>query len=74
MWKFGNRYGVVTRRTDKIWRITWFQAGELPIHGRGILLGEGEVAIDLAKGQSEQMNADDIRRFGFQDFHWQDEK
>ena len=74
MWKFGSRYGVVTRGTDKVWRITWFEAVDLPIEGRGPLLGEGEVEIDLAKGRTAQMNADDMRRFGFQDFHWADEE
>ena len=74
MWEFAGRYGVVTRRTDEIWRITWFEANALPIQGRGFLLGQGEVDIDLAKGRTEQMNADDIRRFGFENAHWEDER
>ena len=74
MWQFGNRYGVVTRGTDKKWRITWLNAADVPIHGRVFLFGEGEVEMDLAKGQTELMNTDDIRRFGFQDFRWNDEK
>jgi hypothetical protein len=74
MWEFGSRYGIVTRRTDKVWRVTWFEANEVPIQGRGFLLGEGEVAIDITKGRTEEMNTDDVRRFGFQDYRWNDEK
>jgi len=74
MWDFGDRYGIVTRRIDKKWRITWFNAADLPLEGRGDLLGEGSVEMDLAKGQTEQVDADEIRRLGLQEMHWADEK
>jgi len=30
--------------------------------------------MDLAKGQTEQVDADEIRRLGLQEMHWADEK
>ena len=66
-WQPGERYGVVTRNTSGTWRVTWFEAGAVPIRGRLLVLGGGEVAFDLSLGQTELMPADQVRSLGLQD-------
>jgi hypothetical protein len=74
MWRFGSRYGVVTRQDEKVWRVYWFQAQDVPLAGRRFLLGEGTAAFDLLKAKAEQPAADLLRRLGIEDLRWDDEK
>lgn len=74
MWKFGSRYGVVTREPDKVWRVHWFQADEVPLVGRSVVLGEGAATFDILKARTEQLPAETLRQLGFEDMRWDDEK
>jgi hypothetical protein len=62
-WVFGDRYGVVTR-TDEEWRVTWFNAADVPLTGRSILRGGGRVTLDLSQGQTEPLSADEVENLG----------
>lgn len=63
-WRFGERYGVITRSRDREWRITWFEAGEVPLFGRSLLTGQGTATFDLTKGQTEPLAAGDVESLG----------
>jgi hypothetical protein len=74
MWRFGLRYGVVTRQPEKVWRIHWFQAEDVPLEGRRFLLGEGTAIFDILNAKSEQPAAEILRRLGIDDLRWDDDK
>lgn len=63
-WIFGERYGVITRGRDRGWRITWFEASEVPLIGRSILTGQGTATFDLTNGQTEPLPAGDVESLG----------
>jgi hypothetical protein len=65
-WRPAERYGVVTRTTDGLWSITWFDASELPVRRRLPVLGGGEVAFDVAKGRNEPLTSEQVRTLGLQ--------
>ncbi len=74
MWRFGSRYGVVTGRSEHMWRIHWFQVANVPLQGRGFVFGEGAATFDILEAKAEQLPADAIRQLGFEDLRWDDEK
>ena len=63
MWVSGDRYGVVTR-TGEEWHITWFNADEVPLEGRSILFGRGDVTFDLDKARTEPLPEDEVTALG----------
>jgi hypothetical protein len=65
-WQPGERYGVVTRSTSGIWRVTWFEANAVPIRGRLLILGGGKVAFDLSLGQTVLLPREQIRWLGLE--------
>jgi hypothetical protein len=74
VWRFGSRYGVVTRQPEKVWRVHWFQAENVPLEGRSFLFGEGAATFDILKARTEQLPAEAVRELGFEDLRWDDEK
>jgi hypothetical protein len=62
-WEFGERYGVVTRRDGK-WFVTWFNADNVPLKDRSILVGGGRVSFDLTQGRTEALPDDEVERLG----------
>jgi hypothetical protein len=64
-WQEGQRYGVVTRSKDGAWRITWFNASQVPIEGRRFIFGGGRVHMDFSQGRSEVLTREAVRELGF---------
>jgi hypothetical protein len=71
-WRFGSRYGVVARQPEKVWRIHWFRAEDVPLEGRSFLFGEGTVAFDILKARTEQPAAEVLEQLGIDDVSWDD--
>jgi hypothetical protein len=63
-WRAGGRYGIVTRKVDKSWWVTWFDGAEVPIRDRTPLLGGGRTTFDLAKGQTEAFPGAKVKSLG----------
>jgi hypothetical protein len=74
MWEFGKRYGVVRRDVGQKWQVTWFPADNVVLERRLFVLGGGAVALDLAKGNTEQLGPDAVRQLGFDEIQWEDER
>ena len=74
MWRFGSRYGVITRHPEKVWRVHWFQAEDMPLEGRSFLVGEGTAVFDMLKAKTEQPAAEVLRGLGIDDIHFVDNK
>jgi hypothetical protein len=68
VWKFGRRYGVVTRNTEKQWRVTWFEPDDL--QGSSCfwyISGNGLVTFNMAKRQTETLSVCDVEGLGLDD-------
>jgi len=74
MWKSGSRYGVVTRQPEKVWRVHWFQAEDVPLDGRSFLFGEGMAVFDILKAKTEPPAAEVLRRLAIDALRWDDDK
>jgi hypothetical protein len=66
-WRKGDRYGVVTQGKDQAWRVSWFDATDVPIQGRSPLLGGGSVEFDLTKGRTEALPREQAEAIGLSD-------
>jgi hypothetical protein len=62
-WKFGRRYGVVVRGPDG-WSVRWYDQKDVPLLGRGLLTGRGDVLLDLARQPPEPLTKEDVGRMG----------
>jgi hypothetical protein len=67
MWMWGDRYGVVSRKTDKTWWVTWFRSVDVPFKDRGWARGGGTVEFDLSEGKTEPLPSEQIRQLALQD-------
>jgi hypothetical protein len=66
-WQSGEKYGVVTRTTDRVWRVTWFEANALPICGRVIVLGGGTAYFDMSKGRALPLLPEEVKDLCLED-------
>lgn len=67
VWKWGDRYGVIRRQTDKTWWVTWFEATSVPLRGRDWFFGGGAAHFPLAQGKTEPLPMEQVRRLGLGD-------
>jgi hypothetical protein len=74
MWKFGSRYGVVTRHPEKVWRVHWFDPADVTLEGRSFFFGEGAATFDILKSTTEQLPVEAVRELGFDDIRWDGER
>jgi hypothetical protein len=63
-WITGERYGVITRTTDRQWSITWFEAKDVPVQGRGLYSKPARITFDLSKGRKEPLSEDTVKNQG----------
>jgi hypothetical protein len=58
-WQSSDRYGVVTHRRDRTWKIAWFAADATPVQGRNLLGRGGRVMFDLSHAEFVPLKDED---------------
>ena len=73
-WRWGEKYGLVTRDRDGNWRITWFLPKDVPIKRHWFIIGNGEAHFDLNKGTTTHFSQEKLMELSLDQFPFLEEQ
>jgi len=65
-WRPASSYGIVTRNTECVWKITWFSKGAIGLEHRSKLFAGGEARFDYDAGVTQMLEKEDLQKLGLQ--------